>query len=48
MTGREEKIAAFLGLLAPYDLLEVNRTGKVAMHRGLEKSRRRTKDESLL
>ena len=34
VTGAEEKIQAILKLLRPLDILEIVRTGRVAMHRG--------------
>lgn len=34
ITGAEEKIRAFLDLVKPLGILEIVRTGKVAMHRG--------------
>jgi len=35
LTGDEEKIQAVLALLAPLGIREIVRTGKIAMHRGL-------------
>jgi acetolactate synthase-1/3 small subunit len=34
VTGAEDKIQAFLALVRPLGILEIVRTGKVAMHRG--------------
>jgi acetolactate synthase I/III small subunit len=34
VTGAEEKVQAFVELLRPVGILEIVRTGKVAMHRG--------------
>jgi len=34
ITGNEKKIRAFIDLLRPLGILEIVRTGKVAMHRG--------------
>lgn len=34
VTGDEDKLAAFIELLKPLGILEIVRTGKVAMHRG--------------
>lgn len=34
VTGDEQKLAAFIDLLRPLGILEIVRTGKVAMHRG--------------
>jgi acetolactate synthase I/III small subunit len=36
ITGAEEKIGAFLNLLKPLGIKEIVRTGKVAMHRGVQ------------
>ena len=36
ITGDEEKIGAFLNLLKPLGIKEIVRTGKVAMHRGVQ------------
>lgn len=36
VTGSDEKIAAFVELLQPLGIREIVRTGKVAMHRGME------------
>lgn len=36
VTGAEEKIQAILELLKPYGIQEIARTGKVAMHRGMQ------------
>ena len=34
LTGEEDKAQAMLGLLADYDILEIVRTGTVALQRG--------------
>lgn len=39
LTGTEEKIEAFVDLLAPYGIEELARTGVIAMARGVQKSR---------
>lgn len=36
VTGDEDKITAILELLKPLGIIEIARTGKVAMHRGLQ------------
>jgi acetolactate synthase-1/3 small subunit len=36
VTGGEEKIQAFLELMRPLGIKEIARTGKVAMHRGMQ------------
>lgn len=36
VTGDEDKITAILDLLRPLGILEIARTGKVAMHRGVQ------------
>jgi len=41
MTGDEDKIAAMRELLKPYGIEEIARTGKVAMHRGMQLLRNR-------
>ena len=45
VTGDEGKIRAILGLLEPLGLLEVVRTGKVAIHRGTRLFTATTKEE---
>lgn len=38
-TGTENKIAAFLELISPYGILEIARTGNVALERGIQSAR---------
>jgi acetolactate synthase-1/3 small subunit len=47
VTGDEDKISAILELLQPLGILEIARTGKVAMHRGMQRlSARRDKERA--
>ncbi|MCX8071281.1 MAG: acetolactate synthase small subunit [Candidatus Binatia bacterium] len=53
VTGDEEKLSAFINLLRPLGILEIVRTGKVAMHRGARllhppaENSQREKEESI-
>ena len=40
MTGAEDKIQAMLELLRPFGIIEIVRTGRVAMHRGTPRPQR--------
>jgi acetolactate synthase-1/3 small subunit len=47
VTGDEEKITAILELLRPLGIKEIARTGKVAMHRGMQLLSARTGKEKV-
>jgi len=38
ISGREQKIDSFIDLMRPYGILELARTGRIALVRGLQSS----------